>query len=586
MKRFTIASLMFLLFTLFLAAETKMPDLAFTNGAYSYFTMFNSFITLDESGNKISVPESSFRLDDTHIPWDAISEKAYLVWSGSTSLTPDNTVHIKFVSNDGRTTLEQDVEGVVGENSLGFETVERESDKVYTFRTDISDFFKKIFYEGRSLGKFDGDSYLGQYTVSGLECGTNSDVCDWSIIFVYVSEKVSAKRVFFYRNFGEMKDEISFDIGGFNLPLDPAIRMTFSASGGKPSDKIENIKEEGIYLKAESDDNLYLLTDVCNPVMSGNGSDIWNSNSSVLDFDGDQNSCRMGAAGTGVNLYFDVDTFLLSRENDAALDKYLVMDSQKLSFRVASKNHPVISNYVILSNDCKTISYEPERELDSLSCSFKKDSFCAERPFYYTIRIVSQSYNSCEISYITNPSIKLPLPENVDYIKGTAEIRMDGEDWKSVPDKENGGSPFQEEYIFAEKWNRNYAVFLRFKAVPKKGTETIAVTGYFNSEKDGQAYILNMGQPFVLNLDEECPGADTCPEPLVSDRGCKENSDCLDNHICSNGGCLHPFYAEQSDADSDIDSSVGDADSLVSDIDSAPQKSEKSTDSGCGCSLL
>ncbi|MBN2693584.1 DUF11 domain-containing protein [bacterium] len=191
---------------------------------YKNFSIFGSATvtgnTLMEASppgnvNNISLNRSSG--DVRNIPYDGEVEGAYLFWSGSTVVVPDNQVY--FELPDGFSTRVQADDCFTVSNMGGF----------FYCRKDVTPFVKD------HAGAF---NHNGSYTVGELnaligDCNTDY-LCQarygaWSIVIVYKSNSATTKRNIIlydgFRQYDEQEDSIGieqFNIGGF-LVGDPVV---------------------------------------------------------------------------------------------------------------------------------------------------------------------------------------------------------------------------------------------------------------------------------------------------------------------------------------------------------------------------
>ena len=185
------------------------PAKSWEDGGQDFFVMFNSNIDdkiklfIDDDANPqgdTCVDESSFTLNSFHVPEDAIIEEAYLIWMGAVDPDKleeptDNEVHLAFTQTaDSEVKYEMDVKAgetgkkITDERSFDFEGIKFSNDVrigcseteygnpatvdlgYFTYRVDVTEFFKKIAEKNTEAGHGEEGEYYGTYTFSGLEC--------------------------------------------------------------------------------------------------------------------------------------------------------------------------------------------------------------------------------------------------------------------------------------------------------------------------------------------------------------------------------------------------------------------------------
>ncbi len=569
------------------------PSKSFVDGAFNYFVMFNSLLddTKDYSTQEsakyngdVCIASSKFQLTDTHIPVDAIGETAYVTWMEAVdpsklNAAPNNKVHIKFTSADGKTVIETDAIGesktnaTTEEHSFGYEAISYEDNYLdpkddcstqattelvkatvayYTYRVEVTSFFAEILKAGRALGKFDGDAYLGTYEVSRdvnactahsyYKCRTTM-VSNWAIFFVYVSEKVSAKKVYFYNGLAAVNHNVQdINISGFEFPLDASVRLSFMVAEGDSANqtsmeqldngsKIPAKYPENVFIKGPEASEPYALHDICNEEKTQTTdvipvgyfyTEIYNSNSSIPNFDGTSIECRKGQKGTDIYYGVDVDTFILNKEVDATLTNHLTIGQESLKVTMSVNQDMIFTNFIALAIDTKTPTWDipNKREKDVCSCSTQKDKVCSDRGFYYTIEIKNSGQNIAK-----NVTLEDTLPSgDMKYVPGTTTIYKD-EKWTAVADDAGGVFPYKSaKVVVAEMLPTDKSIWVKFKVEPV-GT-TFPKAGVLENwatikSTEGDAYKTNSRKALVLRVDNscvpiaQCADADpkTCPAP-------------------------------------------------------------------------
>jgi len=595
------------------------------DGGNDFFVMFNSLIddqvTLSgETTNRQAdtcILESSFTLNGIHSPDDAIVSKAYLVWMGavdpaSFEAPTDNAVHLKFVRADEKYTYETDV--IAGDtaknlldtsNPFEFQSVKFNTDVTtgcsesnagqsgtgdvayFTYRKDISDFFKKIYDDNLASTETvlkDGEALYGTYTVSGLDC-TNHDnykcrttmVSNWSIFFVYKSGKTRSKKIYLYPGFAYAQGETSVaNVSGFDLPKNPVLRLTTMIAEGDPALVKPQLPPELIYIKGADATSTYNLTNTCNPLVDMSY-EIYNSNSSIYGWDPDDEQIFCVSGGIEGQYYgIDADTFLLDSEDDVNLQEHLKLGGTGLDVTLSVNQDAILMNYLILSVDTKApafdippeaIDWPEDREKHYCSCRNSEDdpnAWCQDRPMYYLVKVQNWGANIAN-----NVTVVDELSPLVDYIPGTTEIattfkdngRGDGTDWTKIEDKQGTGNaafPLSGEgYKVADTmdtcnqatWTCTDTRMLRFKVKPKPGISKTAVIPNLAIIKEAgsaESAWYKSNRNFELKLRKgTCVEVATCEEPKQVDCGgiavnheCDVDADCnkdgKQGYVCDN----------------------------------------------------
>jgi len=598
-------------------------------GGNDFFVMFNSLIddqrTLSgESTNRqgdTCIEQSSFDLNIIHTPKDALVIKAYLVWMGAVDPTKfndptDNAVHLKFSRSDGYTYEEDIIAGdtprMLGDtsNEFEFQSVKFTSDvsvgcsetnpgtKVnrevayFTYRKDITPFFQKIFDDNRTSETplLDGVALHGTYTVSGLDCTSDeiylcntTMVSNWSILIVYKSQEIHAKKIYFYPGFAWSQGETTMaTVSGFELPRKPIVRVMTMIAEGDPSLVKATLPPELIYIRGPNATSNYLLTNECNPYVNETMSyEVYNSNSSLYGWDPDDVELMCVTGVTGGPNYFgvDADTFLLDSEDDVNLQEHLTLGGTSLNVTLSVNQDAILTNYLLVSIDTKTPAFDiPEeatpwphgREKHFCSCRKNEDyedSFCAERPMYYLIKVQNWGTNDA-----MNVVVIDDLPtQYVTYVPGTTKMTSkfdengNGICWQDIPDKAgndadpNSKFPLSGEgYKVADKMevcNQTTLYckdtrLIRFKVVPKPNLPKhtgIPNHALIKEQGSSEAYYTNTN--FDLNLRfGTCIEAAVCPEPDLlncyagvdnpddpecgAPPECTKDEDCQPGYVC------------------------------------------------------
>ncbi len=590
-------------------------------GGNDFFVMFNSLIddqrtlsgeTTNRQGDTC-IEQSSFELNSIYTPEDAMVIKAYLVWMGAVDPNKfneptDNAVHLKFSRSDGYTYEEDIIAGdaprMLGDtsNEFEFQSIRFTSDvsvgcsetspgtKVnrevayFTYRKDISSFFQKIFDDNRNSETplLDGVALHGTYTVSGLDC-TNDEiylcnttmVSNWSILMVYKSQQIRAKKIYFYPGFAWSQGETTTaTVSGFELPRKPIVRVMNMIAEGDPALVKATLPPELIYIRGPNATSNYLLTNECNPYVNETMSyEVYNSNSSLYGWNPDQVDlmCVTGVTSGPTFFGIDADTFLLDSEDDVNLQEHLALGGTSLNVTLSVNQDAILTNYLLVSIDTKTPAFDIPPEATSWPygrekhfCSCRKnedpaDSFCANRPMYYLIKVQNWGTNDA-----MNVVVIDDLPSQVTYVPGTTEMASEfdeqgnGTCWVPIPDKAgndndpNSKFPLSGEgYKVADKMevcNQNTLYckdtrLIRFKVVPKPDLPKNTIIpnhALIKEQGSSDAYYTNTNFDLSLRLGT-CVEAALCPEPGLEDCGginkcvaheCDETKPCESGYVC------------------------------------------------------
>ena len=446
---------------------------------------------------------SSFKLDNFHIPEDAIIEEAYLVWMGAVdpsklNAPTDNEVNLSFVQTaDQSVKHEENIKGEEGKKltspaSFAFEGIRFKNDVklncsetnagepvadyeigYFTYRVDVTKFFNQIYEANKAAGHEEGSGeYYGTYTFSGLEC-TEADayrcnttmVSGWSLFFIYRSKHIKPKKIYFYNGLAHVYGEESVsNVSGFELPLYPAVRLTTMIGEGDPSLTVPILPEEGIFLKGQNAEGRYRLKNECNFFDEKDGHlEVYNSKSSIINWDpkaSDNNKIQCVEGGQEnadhtiqYNYGIDVDTFLLDSGEDINLQEHLEKGNNSMSITLSVNQDAIVTNFMVLSVDIKGADFDIPDEEEKYFCACPAaennsvdDYYCPhasmDREFYYLVRI--QNWGEDETGAVT---IRDELDPQLEYVKGSTDYatefdeKGDGTDWTSIEDKAGGVFP-------------------------------------------------------------------------------------------------------------------------------------------------
>ena len=625
------------------------PVKSWEDGGQDFFVMFNSNIDdkiklvtdKDENPQGDTCAESSsFTLNKFHIPEDAIIEEAYLVWMGAVDPAKldeptDNEVHLAFTqAADPEVKYEMDViagetgKKVTDEPSFDFEGIKFENDVrkgcssekegdpskmdigYFTYRVNVSEFFKKIAEKNSEAGNGEDGEYYGTYTFSGLDC-TDDDaykcnttmVSGWSLFFIYRSRNIKPKKIYFYNGLSFVYGKVSTaKVGGFELPLNPTVRVTTMIAEGDPSltSITSNLPEEGIFLHGENAGaNLYKLNNKCNPITKKSQTststyvEVYNSVSSIVNWDpnaeGDnQIQCiKGGDTDDEVKYYYgmDVDTFLLNSEkgDDAILiQDHLEKGNKSMDIQLSVNQDAIFTNFMVLSVDIKGANFDIPDEEEKYFCACPAadnntvaDYYCPEldetREFYYLVKI--QNWGEDETGKV---SIYDKLDPQLDYVKGTTEYATNCreatendetkkgdicDDWEVIPDKDGGVFPLTDKYTFPQdkmvkcekkdgKKSCDNKILVRYKVKPKAGIAKNYVfnnTAEIKDAKSDEPYKTNLSYPLKLKPGS-CVSSSICSKPtpemcggvkVDSNKECGvDGLECSTGYVCENNKCV------------------------------------------------
>lgn len=577
---------------------------------------------------------STFDLIGSQIPFDARISAAYLIWISALpeAQVPngptDNKVTLSFVGNEGITlsteikatetprtiadtqdfnfgsheskstvNLECDSDEVCTSNEQlgeGFKCVDGKCGThtvVYTYRADVTEFFDTIHSMNIEAGVLnDGIGLLGKYTVSDMECtndaayvATSGMVGGWALAFVYTSEQISPKKIYFYDGFDAYRfEEGVISTSGFELPNEAVVRFTMIAAEGDPGlatsqnpdnpfgppPPAEALSISGAQ-KFPIGEWLQLWND-CNPAKTKdsnnlpfNYTEVYNSISSTYGWEDDFPFCVGGNPGNpDANLLeyaMDVDTFILSAK-DSEFAPHLIKGDQFLNFKIGANQDQIYTNLIVVSIDTKSPKFDipknpdtPDgREKNFCTCSTVEDSICSDRPFYFTIKVENWGENIADKVTVSDE-----LPRTVEYIAGTTEIlrTKDGQTGQWEPIDDIGGEfPLKNGYqVMDSMYYCDKDTFvcqdkamIRFKVKPidsLQKNETIDNTAII-TDTSGILYYSNSSIPLRLR-QSDCPPITECAEPPKEQCGgtggpeCYENKDCGDGMVCDEkGSCV------------------------------------------------
>ena len=457
-------------------SKYRGQELKWEDGAFGYHVMFKSLLENKEVDSDPNNPQgdtckdsSTYTLDMTQIPGDAIIEDAYLIWTAAQPIAKkddvtDKEVMLSFTSSQnaslsraetitGKKAYKISEAGSVDFEFDAFRDSENMNKSWYTYRVKILDFFKAIQESGRATAVegsafYDGYSLLGNYTLSGLECTNDKDykdstemVADWSIVLIYSSVEISPKKIYLYDGFKSYFHTLSeIKVTGFEFPIDPEIRITLASHEGDPG--LYNLEPEsgilvpeGIQVQGDMPDWLLLSND-CNPPAWADQNfihldytEIFNSISSVYGYADTVPYC---VGGTPPIFNYDemeygieVDTFIMDSSADDKFADHFHKGGQKISFKIGANQDAVITNYMIVSVDTKAPQFDIPGQPEKVACTpaNKFDPYSLEGNWCqgslehtFALRIQNWGTDSTK-----NISVRDSIPAGMEYVPGSTE---------------------------------------------------------------------------------------------------------------------------------------------------------------------
>jgi hypothetical protein len=417
-------------------AVYKETPLKWEGGPYGYHVMFKSLLANTDSSNDTAggqynpqadecLSQSTYTLDASKIPMNAEIEQAFLIWVSTVNPADiwgptDNAVSLSFVHQNGvpgkKEAFTSSVFGTLtSEGSFEYESllVEQILEKgsggniacdgdeycktypdiakytefsscingfcglrsgYYTYRMDITEFFSQIQVQGMGAGLASGESLLGDYTFSNLDCyatweylRTISLTSSWVIVLVYRSNDIATKNLYIYDGFEPYQyKESVIGINGFEFPENPKILITLISNEGDfiyPKSSVSQVAES-LKTKGAGDGYVELFNQCNYQTDFGSGdtffyTEIFNSLSSVYGFDPAAGVTCVG--GTPPNIVkdqieyaLDVDTFYVDAAEEPWKSQFY-QGGKELSISVGTNSDWVLSNLMIVSHDVKKV---------------------------------------------------------------------------------------------------------------------------------------------------------------------------------------------------------------------------------------
>ena len=559
---------------------------------------------------------TTYTLTSKHIPPDADVSRAFLIWLADVDpykldQPTKNSVTLTFTNAaDPTLTYSQEVkasyQGDISKDSKGVFEYEAVRDSVasqlnkepycpgetagytgyYTYRVEVSDFMKKIVAMGEERGMQPGEALYGDYNVKGIESSNHclymkqsSMAGGWALPFVYTSSNIRAKKIYFYHGLEAYQAKNAFiTVSGFELPDDAVIRLGLVVFEGDPGrartgNGITTFPPEGLSVSGFATPNDYkILYNKCNPPKTEplNYTEIYNSISSIFGWQDSEETC-IGNPDTPldpanpIEYAIDADTFLVD-SRFPPFDTMFSKGDMQFGLKIGANQDQILTNFLVVSVDTRPPQFDiPEnrftpngREKDSCSCAKDPDTFCADRPFYYMIKVQNWGEDSA-----TGVTLQDKLPFQVEYVPGTTEIATKineeglGTDWEIIPDVD-GKFPFEEPRVVADVLGHcrqsdsvcEQSAWVRFVVRPKANlakNEVIKnIASITSNETAGVAFNTNSNIPLRLKQGV-CPAVSECELPPKSQCGgvkiegndnyCTRDEECGNGKKCIDNEC-------------------------------------------------
>jgi len=481
-------------------------DLKWEDGAYGYHVMFKSLLANTEADSDQNNPQgdtcldsSTYVLDATYLPLDAVIEDAYLVWTGAVPVVEkddptDNEVSLSFQHENnpaisstqvikGKKAYKVSEAGFVDFEFDAFRDAEEPNKSWFTYRVKVLDFFRDLQNKGRQTetdqsGSFDGSYLYGSYTLSGLKCasdsiykGSTEMVSGWSIILIYTSATISPKKIYLYDGFKPYYHELSeISVSGFEFPTDPEIRLTLASHEGDPGLATLNpetgmLYEEGIQVQGDGVDWILISND-CNPqAYISDGfttlyyTEIFNSISSVYDYSGLNLQCIGGVPGAlnydAIEYGMDMDTFVLDTVNDGGMAAHFHKGGTNIKLRIGANQDQAITNFMLVSVDTKAPQFDIPGQPEKVACTPANTGVSAGEQYEgkwcqnnieHTFAMRIQNWGT---DLTKNITVIDTIPSGMEYVPGSTEYANEfvvengkkiAKKWIPIPD-DAGGFP-------------------------------------------------------------------------------------------------------------------------------------------------
>ena len=557
---------------------------------------------------------STYKLEAKHIPPDANIDRAFLVWLApqnpdNLAGPTDNSVTLTFTNAlDSSIALTKEItaskQGNLATTQIGdfeYEALNMPDTTtgntgVYTYRVEVSDFMKEIIKMGEAAGMKSGEALYGDYNVKGMECSNHQNylatsglVGGWFMPFVYTSANITPKKIYFYNGLEAYRFQAqTITVSGFELPAEAVIKLGLVVFEGDPglasrsgTSLLGQAEPEALSISGQGNPGDFaLLFNNCNPPrfqdstgLAFNYTEIYNSISSLFSWENSEDYWCVGNPDNPTDMSnpieyaIDADILMVDSGPTGPFYGKFNKGDTMLNLKIGANQDQVYTNILVVSVDTKAPKFDipandktPNgREKDYCSCSTDEDAVCADRPFYYTIKIQNWGENQAG-----NVMLQDTLPPQVEYVAGTTEIATkfdaqgNGTDWTTVPDV-NGGFPYASAQMLTDTMTQHCdklnepgycseGLWVRFQVKPKANlskNEVIRNTAVITG--DGMPYNSNSNIPLRLTLGK-CPTIAECNLPPKSQCGgvkiegndnyCSEDKDCKDGKKCVNNECV------------------------------------------------
>ena len=379
-------------------------ELKWEEGKWDFFIMHKSLIeqVTGEAATTPGNPQadtcidqnvgSTYKLEAKHIPPDADIDRAFLVWLSTQDPDnlngpTDNSVTLTFTNaTDPSITLTQAVtasfQGGLATTQAGdfeYEALNMPDTQigntgVYTYRVEVSDFMKEIISMGEAKGMNSGEALYGDYNVKGMECSNHQNyltkgglVGGWFMPFVYTSEYISAKKVYFYNSLAAYRDASQIiTVSGFELPDEAIIKLglvVFEGDPGLASSLFSNT--EGLQISEQADPANFLpLFNDCNPPKTQDSSgttfnytEMYNSVSSIFGWEDNTKYWCIGnpnnPSDTDNPLEYAIDADIMMVDASLTGPFYgrFVKGDTSFNIKIGANQDQIYTNMLIVSVD-------------------------------------------------------------------------------------------------------------------------------------------------------------------------------------------------------------------------------------------
>lgn len=370
---------------------------------YKKFSVFgsvvvggNTMMAASPPGNVNDILLTENSGDITGIPYDAEIEGAYLFWTGSTNIIPDNNVYFEYV--DGYSTFLTADSCATTIDMGGF----------FYCKKDVTTELK----QHRGTLNYNGSYTLGSLDAQAGDCNYDPYLCQakyaaWSIVIVYKSNSATTKRdIVLYDSFlhlDEHEDSIGitqFDIGGFLVGNPVVAELTYfglegdSFLGVPPQDRDPNYPCPNCYDFISL--NNKKLFDSRNPQ-----NNIWNS---TLALGVDIDTFNIGASGLNILTPNQTSTTIRLGSGDGIIPN---------DYPEAGGGESVFLGFIVLGIDTLSPNFRTSRT------NLVVDRSEASQGDSLTY-IVTVTNDGSQLA--NNVIIKNAIPANVEYIPGSTFI--------------------------------------------------------------------------------------------------------------------------------------------------------------------